>query len=271
VFTTIVVPLDGSPRAASALELADSLARRAGAAIELVTVTSPGLDTLDDELVLKAACADVLDVPCSWRVIEANDVEEALAREVDAVPDAILCMATHARTGITRAALGSTAEATVRATTRPVLLVGPRAAVPARWDVVQACVDTTSELSRRAVPVAVALARVLGARLWLTEVQPARELRPEADVPESVGLAALASTLRRDGIDVEWEVFHGDDVVAELLQARAALGASVLVTTTHARGGIARAALGSVTTSLVHDAPCPVLVVPQPHAATEAT
>ena len=265
MFTTVVVPLDGTPRAASALEPANALARRAGAAIELVTVTSPGLDTLDDEVVLKAACADVVDVPCSWRVIESNQVEVALASAVNDVPDAILCMATHARTGVSRAALGSTAEAVLRSASRPVLLVGPHAVVPGRWDVVQACIDTTSELSRRAVPVAVALARLLGARLWLTEVQPARELLPEVDVPESAGLAAIATTLRGDGIDVEWEVFHGDDVVAELLLAQTMLETSVLVTSTHSRVGISRAALGSVTTSLVHDATSLVVVVPPPH------
>lgn len=265
MFTTVVVPLDGTPRAASAVELAAALAERAGAAVELVMVVSPGMDTLDDELVLKAACADVLNVPCSWRLIGSNEVDVALADAVSAHADAILCMATHARTGLARAALGSTAEATLRAATRPVVLVGPHAVVPERWDVVQACVDSTSELSRRAVPVALALARVLGTRLWLTEVQPARELRADGDVTESAGLASIASTLHRDGVDVEWEVFHGDDVVDQLLVAQTMLGSSVLVTTTHARVGLSRAALGSVTTSLVHNARCPVLVVPSMH------
>ena len=262
MFSTVFVPLDGTPRAASALELASALARRTGAALELVTVASPGLDVLEHELLLKAACAELTDVPSSWQVIKSNEVDVALADAVHALPDAILCMATHARTGILRAALGSTAEATVRRLNRPVVLVGPRTVVPARWDVVQACVDPTSELSRRAVPAAVALARVLGARLWLVEVQPAGEQRAGSDVPESVGVAAMAATLHRDGVDVDWEVLHGDDVVAELLAAQRSLGSSVLVTSSHARSGIARAALGSVTTSLVHRASCPVLVVP---------
>ncbi|HEX4904993.1 MAG TPA: universal stress protein [Acidimicrobiales bacterium] len=261
MFTTVVVPLDGSPRAASTLELAAELARRAGAALELVTVASPGLDLLDHELALKAACGDVEGVPCAWRVIESNEVDVALAGAVTDT-DAILCMATHARTGIARAALGSTAEATVRAATRPVVLVGPHAQVPEDWDVVQACIEPTSELSRRAVPVAVALTRLLGARLWLVEVEPARQLRSGVDVPESAGVAALATALRRDGLDVEWDVLHGDDVAAELLSSQRTLGSSVLVTSSHARRGLTRAALGSVTTSLVHDAVCPVLVVP---------
>ena len=261
MFATVVVPLDGSSRAAATVELAAELARRAGAALELVTVASPGLDLLDHELALKAECARVDRVPCSWRVIESNEVDVALAGAASDT-DAILCMATHARTGIARAALGSTAEATVRAATRPIFLVGPHAAVPERWDVVQACIEPTSELSRRAVPVAVALARVLGARLWLVEVEPARQLRRDVDVPESAGVAALATALRRDGLDVEWDVLHGDDVVGELLSYQRTLGASVLVTSSHARRGLTRAALGSVTTSLVHDATCPVLVVP---------
>ena len=264
MFTTVVVPLDTTPRAASALGVASALARRTGAALELVTVTSPGFDTLEHEVALKTAAAGV-DLPCSWRVIESNEVEVALADAVNGVPDAVLCMATHARTGIARAALGSTAEAVLRLVDQPVMLVGPHAVVPPHWDVVQVCVDTPSALSRRAVPAALALARVLGARLWLTEVQPARELRTGDDVPETAGLAAMAAVLHGDGIDVEWEVFHGDDVVDELLRAQTTLAASVLVTTTHARVGVTRAALGSVTTGLVHRATCPVLVVPPPH------
>lgn len=267
MFTTLVVPLDGSPLAATALGPAAAIARRAGASVDLVTVTSPGIGTLDDELMLKEAASTLGDVARSRTVIESNDAPGSIVGAATS-DDALLCMATHGHTGLVRAVLGSTAEAVLRSTSRPVVLVGPRATTPPAWDVLQVCVVTSSPESRRVVPVALAMARTLGARLWLTEVQPARRLATPADVVEAGGLEAIAAVLQRDGIDVEWEVFHGDDVVEELLRVRAELDASLLVTTTHARAGIARAALGSVTMALVHDAPCPVLVVP-PVPATE--
>ena len=268
MFTTLVVPLDGSALAATALAPAASLARRAAASIELVTVTSPGLNTLDDELVLKDAATALGDVPYTIQVIESNDVPTAVVLAATRA-DSLLCMATHGRTGLARAVLGSVAEATIRAAVRPMLLVGPKAVAPASWDVVQVCVDTSSEESRRAVPVALAMARALGARLWLVEVQPARFVPSTGDVIEAGGLEALATVLERDGIDVEWEVFHGDDIAGELLRAADAVQASLLVTTTHARAGVARVALGSVTAQLAHRAPCPLLVVPPDLAFSE--
>jgi nucleotide-binding universal stress UspA family protein len=189
---------------------------------------------------LKEAAAELGDATGTCRVVESNDPGSAIVASVG--DDALLCMASHGRTGVARM-LGSTAEAVVRASSRPVLLLGPRASVPADWGVVQVCVDTA----------------------WLVEVQPARRVPVDTDAIESGGLEAMAMHLRGDGIDVEWEVFHGDDVAGELLRARASLGASMLVVTTHARAGLARAVLGSVTTDLVHGSPCPVLVVPPAH------
>lgn len=264
MFTTIVVPLDGSPIAGAALGPAASLARRCGAGLELVVVSSPGLPTREDELLLEEAATTVTAVTTSCVVIKANDEVAALA-EITARDDVLLCMATHGRGGVARALIGSTAEAVLRAVSAPVLLIGPSVVVPASWDVVQACVDPTSSASRRTVPVALAMARTLGARLWLVEVANPRELPPPDDLVEAGGLAAMASTLAGDGVAVDWDVFHGDDVAGELLRAEADVGASLLVAATHNRAGLARFALGSVSLELVRRATCPVLVIPPVH------
>src|SRR5688572_30640866 len=118
MFTTIVVPLDGSPLAATALEPAAALARRAGADIELVTVTSPGLDTLDDELMLKEAGGTLEGVTFTTAVIESNDLDTAIVGAAEG-DDRLLCMATHGRTGLVRAVLGSTADAVLRRAAQP--------------------------------------------------------------------------------------------------------------------------------------------------------
>lgn len=262
MFTTLMVPLDGSPTASRALPTAVALARRTAARLQLVTVTSPGLSIVDDELMLIEAGAVAGEVPFDIAVLQSNDVADSLAGALDADPFAILCMATHGRTGIARAALGSTAESVVRRVARPTLLVGQHAVVPERWDVVQACVDTRSTDARRTIDAGRALAEVLGARLRLTEIHPARKLVPLPEVVETSRLEAIARPLREAGVDVEWDVGHSDDVVEDLLRLQHELGAAVLIATTHGRTGISRAVMGSVTTELVHGATCPVLVVP---------
>lgn len=263
MFTTLVVPLDGSPLAATAVRPAAAIARRAFATVELVTVTSPGLGIVDDELMLKDAASELDGVAFNYRIIESNDAPEAIIA-ASADEGSVLCMATHGRTGLARVVLGSTADTIIRSAARPVILVGPHAAAPTSFEAILACVKTSSPESCSVVPTAVEMARTLGARLWLVEVQSGGDAAPPdapPDVVEAGGLEALASHLIHSGVDVEWEVLHGD-VVGEVLRARATLGAAMLAVTAWAGGGILRTTLGSVSTQLAHTAPCPVLVAP---------
>lgn len=72
----------------------------------------------------------------------------------------------------------------------------------------------------------------------------------------------MAQTLlHRDGGGVNWDVLHGDQAADPIVDYAAHLPASLIAMATHGRSGIARFALGSVAASIVHAAPCPVLVV----------
>ena len=62
--------------------------------------------------------------------------------------------------------------------------------------------------------------------------------------------------------NVEQHVERGDPG-SVLCQRAKALGATVVVVGSRGRGAIRRALLGSVSTYVVHNAPCPVLVVGQ--------
>jgi nucleotide-binding universal stress UspA family protein len=90
--------------------------------------------------------------------------------------------------------------------------------------------------------------------------------------------AALARTVDALGAapietSVETSVEHGDP--GSLLCERAkSLGADVVVVGSRGRGAIRRALLGSVSTYVVNNAPCPVLVVragtaPEPQSASD--
>jgi nucleotide-binding universal stress UspA family protein len=73
-------------------------------------------------------------------------------------------------------------------------------------------------------------------------------------------LAEAAEALRGKGVEVREVEGHGDPagVIAE--EARET-GADLIVVGTRGHGAVARAVLGSVSTRIVHEAPCDVLVV----------
>lgn len=179
-----------------------------------------------------------------------------------AVRNTLICMATHARTGVGEALLGSVAEQVLHTVHDPVLLVGPHAdpTPPDLRGPVVACLDG-SRRSEQIVPVAEAWADALGVGLELvTSLDPdvgAGEGHREP--PDVVEAGYVATVARRAG--ATWEVLHGDHparAVAHHTQARAA---SMVVVGTHGRTGLARVVMGSVGMRIVHHSPRPTLVV----------
>jgi len=73
-------------------------------------------------------------------------------------------------------------------------------------------------------------------------------------------LEEAAGILREKGLEVREVEGHGDPAGVIGEEAREA-GADLIVVGTHGRGALARAVVGSVSTKLVHEAPCDVLVV----------
>ena len=121
---TVYVSLDGSGLAEAALLPGAALAARTGA--ELALLAAPW-STEDDHVVEKyldfqTAVSSVPARPWFLRDQEPADAI-TLACESD---DALLCMATHGRTGLGEAVLGSVAEAVVRRSVAPIVLIGPR-------------------------------------------------------------------------------------------------------------------------------------------------
>jgi nucleotide-binding universal stress UspA family protein len=152
----ILVPLDGSPRAEQALSLAQELAQRLDVELHLVRATTSaaeslretvpsgrmgGPDTLDDiaigvaedrvereaamallylESVKQRLQGAGLRVVTEVRTGNAAPVIMEYAREIGA---SLIVMSTHGRSGIGRAIYGSVADAVLRESGTPVLLV----------------------------------------------------------------------------------------------------------------------------------------------------
>jgi len=142
MFARILVPLDGSPLAEGILPEVAELASLHGAELMLLRValahTLPGVDATDAQVyaveeaegylaeVERRLAPQGITVTRAVRYGRAAEeiLDHAQVRRVD-----LIAMCTHGRTGILRLVLGSVAEAVLRASPVPVLLL--RAMVPA--------------------------------------------------------------------------------------------------------------------------------------------
>lgn len=249
----LVVALDGSARSLAGLPVAAALARRAGARLTAVTVCPPWRDCGDT---LAWMDAKVDDHGAGTIAIVAEDPVHALLELADDEPGTVLCMTTHGRTGMAELTLGSVSSAVVRASARPVLVVGPRARPPAAFATIEVCVH--GPVDRLAAPV-LEWSTALRARPWLVAVQPPEEVLAD-DTPCGAELRALADAVGEER-SPEICLRHARDAATELLQVADDIDAAVLIAATEARHGVEGLLLGSVAKRLVRDGDRPVLLV----------
>ncbi|MFP3914529.1 MAG: universal stress protein [bacterium] len=137
---SIMVPLDTSEVARTALAQAERLARSLDEKLLLVTVADPatvgsvrelaraeGEDPIDVlELNLRSR-ARGLDVPAEVDLLAGADPAGRLIDRADRPDVSMIVIATHGRTGVSRWRMGSVAERVVRGSTVPVMVI------PAPW------------------------------------------------------------------------------------------------------------------------------------------
>jgi nucleotide-binding universal stress UspA family protein len=260
-----VDPTDGWPRA---IPEAVAVAQRRGCPITLFgwSWDAALADAMRWKLDLMAA---ELGVPVHVEVACTDDHNPvaSILHAARAEPGTTICMATHARSRVGVALLGSTAEEIVRRATEPVLLIGPHVQADQHdpSGPVIASVDG-STFSEHIVPEAARWATELGLPFEVVGVVEPLEFedvdvrRDRLEVLESGYVARVAKHARDDAT---WEVLHGDDpahAVVDYARGRA----SLLAMCTHGRSGLARVVAGSVALRVVHHAPCPVLVLRPP-------
>lgn len=260
----VIVPLDGSARAETAITHARAIA--AGGPLTLVT-TRWDRDGSKPREYLEHLEEELQDVDVQATVIYDRGAPDAILMVAADQPGSIICMATHGRSGLGEEILGSVAEAVVRAADGPVLLVGPNAAPdPEPTGAVLVAVDTTGTADA-ITPAAAALASSLSVGIRVIEVvAPAPvPFSPEVDTmgwpSDGTGAEAARAALIALGQPAESTVVRELDPVHAIIRFATDLPASFVVVGTHAREGLARVVLGSVAMRVVHGSPCPVLVV----------
>jgi nucleotide-binding universal stress UspA family protein len=131
------------------------------------------------------------------------------------------------------------------------------------------CPVDFSEISRRALDHAAALAHWYEARLTVLNVFP---VMPAMDVPPLVlddkGREEITGGLRRfteavpSAVSLELRVQQAESIHEAIRGQALSLGVDLLVMGSHGRSGFKRILLGSVTERVIRHAPCPTMIVP---------
>jgi nucleotide-binding universal stress UspA family protein len=293
----LLVPLDGSPMAESALVLAGRLAEAFAATLVLLHVierrASPrrhGAHHLTRREEAEAYLAQVASrLQADGRTVEwhthavpVGDVAESIATHADEHAIDLIVLSTHGEGGIRDALWGSIAQQVVEHTTRPVLLAraeSPAATAPFVPQSIMVPLDGTAA-AEAALPHAACLARGLGSVLRLVLVVPtldtvSAEERATAtflpgasrlllDVQEEQGSAyldALAAATQAVGVRARAEVRRGE-AVAQLATDTGEHADGLVVIATHGRAGLQAIWNHSVAARLLRRTQAPILLVP---------
>ncbi|MGY6501889.1 MAG: universal stress protein [Acidimicrobiales bacterium] len=252
----MIVPLDGSDHADRALRPAIEVARRLDASVVLLRAIHPDdVDVAEAELSERVSTHEP---PSPEIVIDTmNGPVGAIATTVEQRPNSLVCMTTHGRSGLTRALLGSVAEETIREVDVPFLLVGP-GYVPGTGLGTSVIVPVDgSHRSEAVLPVAADWSQMLGVALWIVTAVDTAEIErvgtETGDLAEGAYVQRLAQALPHGEIPTNWDVLHSADPAKAITEFVEARDGGLVVMATHGRSGLARVALGSVTSRVVHD------------------
>ena len=302
MFQHILVPVDMSTFAEQALPHALALATATRARLHVVLVhemrpLGERLATFGSELVeaqLREVEEDYLErlaqrlagtLGHEPRVKLLNGTAAAaLARFVSREGIDLIVMSTHGRSGFNRAWLGSVADALVRRSRVPILLVKPadgasehtavsidrvlvavdgsEGAEVAAAHAATLCAATRAECM--VVRVVVPPGRVIASRISDTAAMVHEKIEGETHESERY-LTELPDRVKLPA-STRIEVVTAADTAAAILRAAEADRSDIIVVGTRGHGGAARLILGSVADKVIRGAHLPVLICPSPRA-----
>ena len=296
---SLLVPLDGSEFSERTLPLAQALAKATGASLHLAHVHVPhppdhflsntqfqyeGLDLEEyeahhrdqeqsylDGVVGRMECHPPVD-----SVLLEGHVAEEVAQYGEAIGADMILITTHGHTGVSRMWLGSVADALIRITHLPVLVVHPAFGQHVPCDVlgfkhIMVTLDG-SELSASILGAAADVAKASGARLTLVHVVSSSAVlgtRIFPLIPDDVApamqkageyLEAQAEGLRAQGLTVGTHVEEHEAPGRAIAAIADKLDADLVALATHGYGGLKRALLGSVADKVLRSSALPLLV-----------
>jgi nucleotide-binding universal stress UspA family protein len=284
----VVVGVDGSEESADALALALKLTQPLKCDLAAVfvhpygplaaTLREPKYEQLVKELADSVhAHMRALELPVPERrlqIVSDRSPAAGLQRIAERDGAALIVVGGSRRSRVGRVLPGGTAERLLAGAPCP-LAVAPRGYARSEAELTSVgCAFDGSDESRIALDWARNLTRSLGAQLRLLTVH---ESLPPVTVPAAAGLplesvnetlrqqlarelAEAEAELREEGVDVRGELLHGNLVNAI---ADASTDLDLLVLGSRGYGPLGAVLLGSVSTALVRNSNCPVIVAPR--------
>lgn len=293
---TIVVPLDRSQVAESALPFAIALAKQTDARLSLLSVIdlpyefAAWLDVstvIDARIDIEDAYADYLeslaleieDVQVDAMVRAGNAATE-IERYIEDLEDPVVVMASHGRSGVRRMLVGSVTQQVVHRVRTPVIVVPARTPQDPEWtpdrlesmlvpldgsDFAEVALEAGLNLLGDRKP-RIHLMRVVEVVSWYGGPYSGMDyygLDPYIDVARDAAdtyLAGIAADLRERGYDVTTEVRVG--LVSDQIEAVATNeDVELVVMATHGRSGVGRLIFGSVAERTLRQTPVPLMLV----------
>lgn len=252
----ILVPLEGSPAAESALPLSAPLFRASPTRLTLLRVVPLDASSVAAEAYLSKV-RDALhahgvdaDTAISW-----GDPAREIVRFAGLDRADLIAMTTQGG-GL----LGGVAEEVVRRATVPVLLNRPGLGFgKARRLVVPL---DGSELAESVLPDVLRIAKALGADVHVVGVVPSLVVAADGFLPDqdlSASLREPCERAAREGLSAVPVILSGS-AAAEIALYAEKVQAGLICMATHGRSGLSRVLLGSVAERLLRRAPCPILL-----------
>jgi len=300
MYSTIIVPLDGSPAAEHALPWALSIAHQENTSLHLVRVhltqvpimvgTEMAVDVSIDEAIRHEELAylkqvaervgKVSTVPVNASLLDGS-IAEAIHEQAVLEKADLIVMTTHGRGAFASFWLGSVADAVVRRAVTPTLLVRPEgdqaADLTVRPFVKRLVIPLDgSPLAERIVKPAMKLGSACGAEYDLVmvleavpniEAIAARTIKMDGGwMPEATQAKAeaylehIAHKMRGHSVIAHTKLILHGAAASTILDYAKTHGNPVIALATHGRSGLRKLLLGSTADKIIRGAAMPVLI-----------
>jgi len=281
MYKKILVPLDGSELAETAILYAELVARNTGSEIDLITVTDfdvPDTVRFESEEYLNNVKVNAETV---YSEVLAGLPGECIPDYASKNNIDLIVMTTHGRSGISRWALGSVADKMIASASCPILLVRSKHhhQKPQRKESIDRIMVTLdgSRESELVLPYIADLCASLGSEAVLLQVIPRMyhvigDLCGPVKVPFSTEelamlimdtrdyLSQIRRQLEKHQVIAKCQVRTGDEA-EEIARTATELHVDLVAMSTHGRSGIKRWILGSVSDKVLHIGDTPLLLV----------
>jgi nucleotide-binding universal stress UspA family protein len=297
MFSHILIPLDGSHMAESALTPAAYLAERCGAGVTLMHIMerkAPQQVHGERHLTAAEEAKEYLQnqrlhaFPGGIRVAmhvhetEEGNVAQSIVQHARELSIDLIIMCTHGHKRLDQVLFGTIAQQVIALGETPVLILHPAAGEAQEriiWHSILVPLDGNPE-HEQSIPVVLQLARICAASIHLVMSVPTygtlsgsvasrsrfapaatSELLEMAEEDAEEYLRRQVERLQKEGCEVTAQVSRGDPAT-EIARAASKLGVDLIIMGTHGKIGSGAFWSGSVTPAVFNRAHAPLLLVP---------